>query len=97
MNSSTGMPLSTWMFLNTVSDIWGFAVAAAAAAVWPFAGLNVPAMWIGIAVPGANFCDDVTVVAPVANAIVVSHATVSTVAPRTSHLDKNFMRPPTSG
>src|SRR5262245_8129037 len=44
MNSSTGMPLSTWMFLNTVSDIWGFAVAAAAAAVWPFAGLNVPAM-----------------------------------------------------
>src|SRR5215510_4711588 len=44
MNSSTGMPLSTWMFLNTVSDICAFAVAAAAAATWPFAGLKVDAM-----------------------------------------------------
>src|SRR5215831_5793228 len=39
MNSSTGMPLSTWMFLKTVSDICGLAVAAAAAAVWPFSSL----------------------------------------------------------
>src|SRR6516164_10261291 len=60
MNSSTGMPLSTWMFLNTVSDICGFAVAAVAAATWPFAGLaglNLPAKWIGTAVPGAKVCD----------------------------------------
>src|SRR5215831_2787459 len=39
MNSSTGIPLSTWTFLKTLSDICGFAVAAAAAACWPFAGL----------------------------------------------------------
>jgi hypothetical protein len=31
MNSSTGMPLSTWMFLKTVSDICGVAPPAA----WP--------------------------------------------------------------
>src|SRR5215467_2309066 len=60
MNSSTGIPLSTWMFLNTVSDICGFAVAAAAAAAWPFSGLtglNLSARGIGTAVPGAKVCD----------------------------------------
>src|SRR5580765_6823301 len=75
MNSSTGMPLSTWMFLKTVSDICGFEVIAAAAAVC----LNTLFMWIGIAVPGA--IRDSDVVTPVANAMLVSHATVSTVAP----------------
>src|SRR5215831_15744070 len=30
MNSSTGMPLSTWTFLNTLSDICGVAGVAAA-------------------------------------------------------------------
>src|SRR6516225_5715330 len=99
MNSSTGMLLSTWMFLKTVSDICGFAVAAAAAAAWPFAGLaglNLEARWIGTAVPGANVFDLVSVrsgnvAAPVANAMLVSHAIVSMVTPNTSHLEKNFM------
>src|SRR5437660_3306301 len=40
MNSSTGMPLSTWMFLNTVSDICGLAGVAAAVWIWPSAALN---------------------------------------------------------
>ncbi len=38
MNSSTGMPLSTWTFLNTASDICGLAVAAAACAACLRAG-----------------------------------------------------------
>jgi hypothetical protein len=38
MNSSTGMPLSTWTFLNTVSDICGRAVIAAACAACLRAG-----------------------------------------------------------
>src|SRR2546425_9583041 len=35
MNSSTGMPFSTWIFLNACSDICG--LAAPAAAAWPCA------------------------------------------------------------
>ena len=73
------------MFLNTVSDICGFAVIAAAADVC----LNTLFMWIGIAVPGATLGSGV--VTPVANAMLVSYATVSTVAPIASHLEKNFI------
>src|ERR1700730_10544432 len=53
MNSSTGIPLSTWTFLKTSSAISGFVSDAGwpPRAAWPFAGVTEPLSRQTIAVP----------------------------------------------
>src|SRR5215475_5144683 len=73
MNSSTGMPFSTWTFLKTLSDICGVAGVAAATC----ADVSCCACSIGIA--------------PVENAMLVSHAIVTAAAEKIAPLENRFM------
>src|SRR5215467_11908090 len=73
MNSSTGMPLSTWMFLKTLSDSCGVAGVAAATCEDD----SCCAWSIGIA--------------PVENAMLVSHAIVTAAAEKIAPLENRFM------
>src|SRR5947207_12969925 len=76
MNSSTGMPLSTWTFLKTLSDTCG--VAGVAAATWDE---DCPAACsVGSA--------------PVAKAMLTSHAVMTAAAGKISALEDSFMDVP---
>ena len=79
------MPLSTWIFLKTASDICG--VGPDGAAAWPAAPANACFADSGIAVPGAIFRFEGIEVPLVANAMPVSHATVSAVTAKISPFD----------
>jgi hypothetical protein len=98
MNSSTGMPLSTWMFLKICSDISpvgaaGFAAAGAGAcarAVRAGCAGTVAGAFPGVdaATEAADVCAE-SVVPPRAKAILVTHATVSAAAVATSRFEPN--------
>ena len=104
MNSSTGMPLSTWMFLKASSDIFPGCVDAAWAPAPTNPGRSQRAGWSnvraafvveGLAEAAATCVD--TPPPLLANATPISHAIVAAVTTSLTRLDPTCMLSPFLG